>query len=183
MNWISKGAVAVALAAIGFGVGIAVAQSGGPTEPAAPAAQVVTTERTTTTTRPTTTAPTTTTISDDPCAPFIGWEVNAGWIADNCDPDSPHAPWAQTTTTAPPPIEVPPPEVVDEPVCDLECTEQILCGYDGCDEPVSPATPTTSAPCRPSTIRGCDPDEPMELPVIGCEYLERDITGKVRCVD
>lgn len=94
-----------------------------------------------------------------------------------------HGDPATTTWLPPQDSEQVAPPAYEAPVCDLECTEQILCGYDGCSPPTTSDFEVHSPPCRPSTVSGCDPDEPMELPVIGCEYLERDITGKVRCVD
>lgn len=63
------------------------------------------------------------------------------------------------------------------PGCDAACTEDIMDGYG--NGGVTTYTPT----CTPSTLRGCDPDEPMDLPTIGCDYLERTLTGDVRCVD
>lgn len=70
------------------------------------------------------------------------------------------------------------------PVCDAECTRDIICGYDGCTEPTAGSQTVSTLPprpCRPSTYHACDPEEPMELPAYGCDYLERDYAGNVRC--
>jgi hypothetical protein len=112
------------------------------------------TATTTTTTRPTTTTKRPTTTTRPPTTTTVP---------------------PTTTTWMPPEDSETTAETYEGPVCGAECTEVAICGYDGC-------TTTTQPPCRVSTINACDPDEPMQLPTIGCEYLERDsITGKVRC--
>jgi hypothetical protein len=81
------------------------------------------------------------------------------------------APATTTTTVVLPEVEDIPPVVVYEspPVTAWDS------GYEPWDyEP---------APCQPSTFGSCDPEEPMQLPVVGCDYLERDFSGDVRCVD
>jgi hypothetical protein len=69
------------------------------------------------------------------------------------------------------------------PVCGAQCTEDINCGYDGCTEPTGSQTVTTRPPPprQVSTYHACDPEEPMELPAYGCDYLEPDYAGNVRC--
>lgn len=61
------------------------------------------------------------------------------------------------------------------PVCDLACTRDILGGY------VDPPT-YTPPPCTPSTYTACDPNEPMNIPTYGCDYLEQTYSGDVKCV-
>jgi hypothetical protein len=85
----------------------------------------------------------------------------------------------ETTTTTAPPVTVyeAPPTVTAPPEtwCDAACTAALICGWDGCTDT------TEQAPCTPSTFTSCDPDEPMDLPAFGCDYLERTWTGDVRC--
>jgi hypothetical protein len=83
------------------------------------------------------------------------------------------------TTTSLPPITVAPPETWDSTwTCDLACTNDLLGGYS------YESSPTTmyERPCTPSTFTSCDPDEPMDLPAFGCDYLERTFSGDVKCV-
>jgi hypothetical protein len=147
-----KAAAAAALVAGGWYGGATLSGSDNPSVPAAAERDVPTTERTTTTRRPTTTVAPTTTVPTTTTVP--------------------------PTTTTVPPTTTPSYESGPPWWCDAQCTQDLLCGYDGCTEPTTTSTPRT---CRPSTITSCDPDEPMELPVIGCDYLERDIVGNVRC--
>lgn len=128
--------------------------------------EITTTERQTTTVPPTTTERSTTTVP----------------------PTTTTEPPPSTTTTVPPTTAPLPPttewyppqdsEVYssDQPVCDWQCTEDILNGYG--DPPPSPTT--TQQPCRPSRYTACDPGEPMELPY-GCDVLVETYGGDVKC--
>lgn len=82
-----------------------------------------------------------------------------------------------TATTAPPPVVVYETPAVEpyRPTCDAACTADIMDGWGN-------GVTTTVPPCRPSTYHACDPAEPMELPVYGCDVLETTYSGDVRCV-
>ena len=139
------------------------------TEPEQVAVRVTSTtvERTTTTWPTATTRPTTTTTARPPhrCDAYIGQEVTGEFLANDC----------QTTTTTVTPV-VPDYEPPDAPML-----ETIQPG----DDPYAYERSTTheAPPCRPSTIVSCDPAEPMDLPIVGCDYLEEDLFGDLRCVD
>jgi hypothetical protein len=83
-----------------------------------------------------------------------------------------------TATTAPsPPVVVYETPVIESsrPTCDAACTADIVDGW-------GTASATTVPPCKPSTYHACDPAEPMELPLFGCDVLEEDIFGDLRCI-
>ncbi len=149
------------------GAGFALGQANREPEQIADRVTATTVERTTTT-RPTTTArPATTTTqpAPHPCDAYIGQEVTGEFVANDC----------QTTTVTVTP-DVPDYEPPDAPT--VETIQPSDDPYDY--EP--PATNYEPPPCRPSTITSCDPAEPMELPIVGCDYLEEDLFGDLRCV-
>jgi hypothetical protein len=163
MGGFLKAASAAALVAGGWYGGAALSGSDNRSVPAATERAiprpVPTTERTTTTRRPTTTVPPTTTTVPP---------TTTTWLPPQ---DSENHGSAEAYEPG--------------PMCDAECTQDLICGYDGCTDPTGGQTVSTLAPppCRVSTYHACDPEEPMELPVYGCEYLEQDYAGNVRCAD
>lgn len=171
-RWVRVTAGFVLLAGAG-GTGFVLGQDDDSGPESVSAARTTTVERPTTRSRPTTTtrpAPTTTT-----------WWTCTDLLSEaECDTSLDDLEALETTTTAPPVIVYEAPPTVTAPPetwCDAACTEALICGWGGC------ADTTEQTPCRPSTINSCDPSEPIELPTIGCDYLERDLMGNVRCAD
>lgn len=157
-------ALAVLLVGGGAAAGASVASSQSDERPAPVVAETTTTtERTATRVRPTTA-----TTRPLRCTDIATQE--------QCD--------TALAPASPPPVvvrEAPPAVTYDTgPTCDAACTADIMDGYSNdSDESGFQVEPP---PCQPSTFHACDPAEPMDLPVFGCDVLETTFSGDVRCV-